>query len=102
MKQGHKKGDIKRMVRCNFCGGEHRRRSKELRECRKQRGKDKRSDRGSETVAKPKADYSVAGGNPRAHIIIRRVKKGWPMPKIAKQMDLSIKEVKRIAKEAGL
>lgn len=99
---GHKKGDYKRTVRCNFCGGEHRRRSKELRECRRRRGKPAGESSTDSADSKSKVDYDSLGGNPRAHLVIRRVKNGWPVPKIAKQMDLSIKEVKRIKREAGL
>lgn len=102
-RKGHKKGDIKRMVRCNFCGEMHRRRSAELRECRKHRGSPPdRAVTPSEPRRKKKPPRAVASGNPLIHLVVRRYREGMPPAKIASQFDISKKQVKQIIKEVGV
>lgn len=106
MAKASKHQQKKRMVRCNFCGGEHRRRSSELRECRKRHrhgaavAASPRSQ--NDTATKPKPNYDALGGNPRDHIIIRWAKQNWPARKIAKHLDLPLGEVRQTLRRAGL
>lgn len=95
------KADMKRTVTCSFCGGEHRRRSKELTECRRTRGDTANIGVADKTKPTRRAGSEVTryandpvGGNPLAHAARKYAKAGWPARKIAKTLNRNLNEVR--------
>lgn len=98
------KGDLRRTVVCPFCGGEHRRKSKEQRECRlrARRGKSplppdpKPEPSGARHAGAPTTHYETDAlrGDKRAHGIERKARQGWTERKIAKHYGISVEKVR--------
>lgn len=98
------KGDPTRYVICSFCGQPHRRRGKEVRECRRRAG------RGQGPVTPPPPAVPVARssgarthydsdplrGDKSAHAIARKLRAGWTPRKIAKYMGLPVGAVEDV------
>jgi hypothetical protein len=94
-------GDLKRTATCPFCGDEHRRGSKEQRECRQ---RSRRGKAPAEPAPVPAAGERHAG-SPTTHyrkkaaswaLAARKAKKaGWPDGKIAKRFGVSVADVRK-------
>jgi hypothetical protein len=103
---GKRKGDLKRTTPCNFCGGEHRRKSREQRECRQRyrRGKDP-----VKPLAIPKESNERQAGSPTTHyqtkpaqwaIAAKKMQKaGWPIGKIAKRLGVNVSDLRAVLNE---
>jgi hypothetical protein len=82
-------GKRTRTVTCSFCGQEHRRRSKELADCRA------RARKGLPPVQPPPPSAK------RAHLIAKELRAGKPHRKIAKHFGVPVDEVRDVAKRIG-
>lgn len=95
------KSDTTRTVICSFCGKEHRRRSKEIAECRDRHRRGLgpapvspvRESSAARTLASPEKKH------PQAVAIRRLTKDGHSPRRIAKVLDLNIAEVQRVVNE---
>jgi transposase-like protein len=103
-------GDLTRTATCPFCGGEHRRKSAEARECRKRA----RAGKPPLEPPPPKESQPARRGSPttlyendplrgdkRAHLIARLARQGWPTRKIAKRVSVSVSEVNEVLERIG-
>lgn len=107
-----KNREAKRTVTCSFCGREHRRNSKELRECRRnaRRGKEPAADTSAGANGAPRRQgapstrYEVdpLRGDKRAHAIAKKLRQGWPARKIAKHLNVPVETVYAVRDRAGL
>jgi hypothetical protein len=100
-------GELRRTFTCPFCGEQHRKKSREGRECRQ------RVRRGKEPVGKPEPEPDGAQrregsevthylndplkGNARSHAIAKGLRRGWSERKVAKRMSVPLDEVKEVA-----
>ncbi len=102
------KSDTKRTVQCSFCGGEHRRRSRELDECRTRHRKGLPVAAEVEVARNEAAKGDEATryrtdplrGDTRAHSIMKRHRSGWPARKIAKSLDVKLDIVQDVIARA--
>jgi hypothetical protein len=100
-------GDLKRTVTCNFCGKQHRRKSRELRECRRRH----RHGQGEATTATKRDAQARPGsattryqtdplrGDKLAHAIAKKLRAGMAPRKVAKHLNLSLATVQAVARD---
>lgn len=101
-------GERKRTIRCRYCGGEHRRRSKELRECRRTNGRISQ-EAGAPEPSAPKRPGSETTryeqdpfkGDKRAHLIARRLREGMSARKVAKMIGVNLSVVRDVERRLG-
>jgi hypothetical protein len=97
-------GATTRTVVCSFCGEPHRRRSRELDECRARHRDGKPSPEPfARATAEPRRgtpttryDTDPLRGNKRAHSIARKHREGMDDRKIAKSLNVSLAEVRDV------
>lgn len=99
-------GDVRREFTCSFCGGVHRRRSKEARECR-QRARSGRpplpppEPRDAAAPRQPRSEITHYATDPlrgdkRAHVIAHKHRAGMAPRRIAKQLGLPLATVRSV------
>lgn len=99
-------GQRKRMSGCNFCGGEHRRGSKEQRECRRTRGKSPEQtqppvEAGERRAGDQMTRYATdpLKGDKIGHAIAKRLKMGQSERKTAKLFNVSLERVREVSRK---
>lgn len=98
-----KVGDLRREITCHWCGGKHRRRSQEARECRA-RARAGKPPLSAPAPAPPPAPRTLGDpldGDRDAHAIARKLRNGWPARKIAKYMGLPLAAVEEVIDKLG-
>jgi hypothetical protein len=104
-----RRGELRRMVRCPFCGQEHRRRSKEQRECRQRHRAGKPPPPSAAPSRREEArpgsevtryETDPLKGDKRAHAIARKLRYGKPPRQVAKELSVPVKIVREV--EAAL
>jgi hypothetical protein len=94
------------MSSCDFCGGEHRRGSREQRECRRTRGKSSEREPTVAEVGERRAGDQMTRyktdplkGDKMGHAIAKRLKMGQSERKTAKLFNVSLERVREVSRK---
>jgi hypothetical protein len=101
----YREGNLSRTASCPFCGGEHRRKSKEQRECRRLH----REGKPPAEAAPPKERAAARPGTPTTHYkpkpkswtlsAQKMARNGWSAKRIAKRLGVSAGDVEQALRQ---
>lgn len=101
-------GERTRTLTCKWCGGEHRRGSKEARECRKTRGKsaevvqhEKPTQERRPGDQMTRYETDPLKGDKIGHAIAKRLRMGQSERKTAKLFNVSLERVREVSRKVS-